>query len=181
MYAKASSPSRPRLAPLALILASAWSSHSFAQSAEAATQTLPQVSVTGDASDERADGPVQGYRATRSATFTKTDTPLKEIPASLQVVPAELMQDQAMTSMADVLRYVPGTLMGQGEGNRDQPVLRGINTTSDFFVDGVRDDSQYQRDLYNLERVEVLKGPGGMAFGRGGAGGVINRDRKSVV
>lgn len=65
-----------------------------------------------------------------------------------------------MDSLADVLRYVPGTTMGQGEGNRDQPVLRGINTTADFFVDGVRDDAQYFRDLYNAERIEVLKGPG---------------------
>ncbi|HJV73047.1 MAG TPA: TonB-dependent siderophore receptor [Noviherbaspirillum sp.] len=143
-----------------------------------ATDESVLPSITVRAEGERADGPVNGYRAERSATFTKTDTPLKDVPASVQVVPAELMKDQAMTSMADVLRYVPGTLMAQGEGNRDQPVLRGINTTSDFFVDGVRDDAMYQRDLYNLERVEVLKGPGGMAFGRGGAGGVINRVTK---
>lgn len=164
-----------RLTPLALLLAGIHGGAAFAQSGES-TPTLPQVSVEAQA--ERADGPVQGYRATRSATFTKTDTPLKDVPASVQVVPAELMRDQAMSSLGDVLRYVPGTLMGQGEGNRDQPVLRGINTTSDFFVDGVRDDAMYQRDLYNLERVEVLKGPGGMAFGRGGAGGVINRVTK---
>jgi catecholate siderophore receptor len=80
-----------------------------------------------------------------------------------------------MQGIADVLRYVPGAHGAQGEGNRDQVMLRGINTTADFFVDGVRDDMQIFRDLYNLERVEVLKGPGGMAFGRGGAGGVINR------
>lgn len=165
-----------RLTPLAILVSGACAGPALAQTASGETRTLPQVSVEAQA--ERADGPVLGYRATRSASFTKTDTPLKDVPASLQVVPAELMRDQAMTSMADVLRYVPGTLMGQGEGNRDQPVLRGINTTSDFFVDGVRDDAQYQRDLYNLERVEVLKGPGGMAFGRGGAGGVINRVTK---
>jgi len=141
--------------------------------AHAEEQTLPQVTVQDQA--ERADGPVNGYRATRSATFTKTDTPLKEIPASLSVVPAELIKDQSMQSIADVLRYVPGTQGAQGEGNRDQVILRGINTTADFFVDGIRDDMQIFRDLYNLERLEVLKGPGGMAFGRGGAGGVINR------
>jgi catecholate siderophore receptor len=65
--------------------------------------------------------------------------------------------------------------MAQGEGNRDTPVLRGQSSTGDFFVDGVRDDLQYFRDTYNLERVEALKGPSGMIFGRGGTGGVINR------
>jgi catecholate siderophore receptor len=141
--------------------------------AQSTDTTLPQVTVSGQA--ERADGPVTGYRATRSATFTKTDTPLKEVPAAVTVVPADLMKDQAMQSLADVFRYVPGATAHQGEGNRDQVVLRGISTTADFYVDGIRDDAQIFRDLYNLERVEVLKGPGGMVFGRGGAGGVVNR------
>ena len=139
-------------------------------------QTLPEVKVRDQA--ESADGPVNGYRATRSGTFTKTDTPLKDVPASVTVVPAQMMKDSAMQSMGDVFRYVPGTLMHQGEGNRDQIILRGTSTTADFYVDGVRDDAQVFRDLYNLERVEVLKGPGGMAFGRGGAGGVVNRVTK---
>jgi catecholate siderophore receptor len=147
--------------------------------ARAADAVLAPVLVTGEG--ERADGPVQGYRATRSATFTKTDTPLKEVPASITVVPQGLIEDQAMRGMSDVLRYVPGTTVAQGEGNRDQIVIRGNNTTADFFVDGVRDDAQIFRDLYNLERVEVLKGPGGMVFGRGGAGGVVNRVTKRPV
>lgn len=130
---------------------------------------------------EIADGPVLGYRATRSATFTKTDTPLKEVPASVSVITADLIKDQAMQGMADVLRYVPGATAHQGEGNRDQVVLRGNSTTADFYVDGIRDDAQIFRDLYNLERVEVLKGPGGMVFGRGGAGGVVNRVTKKPV
>ncbi len=144
-----------------------------------AEPTLPQVNVQAQA--ERADGPVDGYRAERSATFTKTDTPLKDVPASVSIVPAELMQDQAMRSIGEVSRYVPGTLMHQGEGNRDQIIIRGNSTTADFFVNGVRDDAQIFRDLYNLERVEVLKGPGGMAFGRGGAGGVVNLVTKKPV
>jgi catecholate siderophore receptor len=139
-------------------------------------QTLPEVKVQAEA--ERADGPVTGYRATRSSTATRTDTPLREVPASISVVPASLMKDQAMQSMGDVFRYVPGVLMHQGEGNRDQIVIRGTSTTADFYVDGVRDDAQVFRDLYNLERVEVLKGPAGMIFGRGGAGGVVNRVTK---
>lgn len=147
--------------------------------AHAAEPTLPQVNV--QAQTERADGPVDGYRAERSATFTKIDTPLKEVPASVTVVPAQLMKDQAMQSMADVIRYVPGALAHQGEGNRDQFILRGISTTADLYVDGIRDDAQVFRDIYNLERVEVLKGAGGMIFGRGGAGGVVNRVTKKPV
>src|SRR5690606_15734242 len=75
----------------------------------------------------------------------------------------------------DTLRYMPGVGIAQGEGNRDTPVLRGNSTTGDFFVDGIRDDVQYIRDVYNVERVEALKGPNAMIFGRGGSGGVINR------
>ncbi|MBI5912491.1 MAG: TonB-dependent siderophore receptor [Betaproteobacteria bacterium] len=150
-----------------------------AGTAHAAEPTLPQVNV--QAQPERADGPVDGYRAKRSATFTKTDTPLKEVPASVSVVPAQLMKDQAMQSMGDVIRYVPGAIHHQGEGNRDQFILRGISTTADLYVDGIRDDAQVFRDLYDLERVEVLKGAGGMIFGRGGAGGVVNRVTKKPV
>lgn len=147
--------------------------------AQADDQLLKPITVHEQA--ERADGPITGYRATRSATFTKTDTPLNEVPASVTVVPADLIKDQAMQSMADVLRYVPGASVHQGEGNRDQVVLRGNSTTADFFIDGIRDDAQIFRDLYNLERVEILKGPGGMAFGRGGAGGVVNRVTKKPL
>src|SRR5437868_15475962 len=78
-------------------------------------QDLPEVSVRSQA--ETADGPVDGYNATRTATATKTDTPLKEVPASVTVVPAQLMKDTAMQSIGDTVRYVPGVLLHQGEGN----------------------------------------------------------------
>ena len=110
-----------------------------------------------------------------STTATRTLTPLRDVPQSVTVITRNTIADQSMQSMADVVRYVPGVGMGQGEGNRDTPILRGNSTTSDFFVDGVRDDVQYFRDLYNVERIEALKGPNAMIFGRGGAGGVINR------
>jgi catecholate siderophore receptor len=110
-----------------------------------------------------------------STTATRTLTPLRDVPQSVTVITRNTIADQSMQSMADVVRYVPGVGMGQGEGNRDTPILRGTSTTADFFVDGVRDDVQYFRDLYNVERVEALKGPNAMIFGRGGAGGVINR------
>ena len=111
--------------------------------------------------------------AVRSAT--KTPTPLRDVPQAVSVVTSALIADQRLQSMADVVRYMPGVGMGQGEGNRDTPIFRGNSSTSDFLVDGVRDDVQYFRDTYNVDRVEALKGPNGMIFGRGGAGGVINR------
>jgi catecholate siderophore receptor len=113
--------------------------------------------------------------ADRIRTATKTETPLRDIPQAVSVVSKKTMADLNMTSMADVVRYVPGVGYAQGEGNRDTPVFRGNSSTSDFYVDGVRDDVQYYRDVYNVERVEALKGPNAMIFGRGGVGGVINR------
>jgi len=120
------------------------------------------------------------YSATRTSTATKTDTPLRDVPQSITVITDELIRDQSMQSMGDVVRYVPGVSMGQGEGHRDAPTIRGNASTADFFVDGVRDDVQYLRDLYNAERIEVLKGPNAMIFGRGGGGGVINRVTKKA-
>ncbi|MEO8382034.1 MAG: TonB-dependent siderophore receptor [Acidobacteriota bacterium] len=111
----------------------------------------------------------------RSTTATKTDTPLRDVPQAVTVITRAAIEQQSMQSMADVVRYVPGIGMAQGEGNRDTPVFRGNSSTSDFFVDGIRDDVQYFRDLYNVERVEALKGPNAMIFGRGGVGGVLNR------
>jgi catecholate siderophore receptor len=121
-----------------------------------------------------------GYAASSTTTATKVAMPLRDVPQSVTVVTRELMQDQLMTSIADVIRYVPGVTMHQGENNRDQVIMRGNSSSADFFVDGVRDDVQYYRDLYNLERVEALKGPNAMIFGRGGAGGVVNRVTKEA-
>lgn len=115
------------------------------------------------------------YNVREARSATKTETPLVDVPQSITVVTDKLAADQAMTSLADTFRYMPGVGTAQGEGNRDTPVLRGNSSTGDFFVDGVRDDVQYIRDIYNMERVEALKGPNALAFGRGGTGGVINR------
>jgi catecholate siderophore receptor len=120
------------------------------------------------------------YTIQRSVTATKTDTALVDVPQSISVITRELINDQAMRGIADVSRYVPGMGIAQGEGNRDTPVLRGNSTTADFFIDGVRDDVQYFRDLYNVDRIEVLKGPNAMIFGRGGTGGLVNRVTKQA-
>jgi len=138
-------------------------------------------SEVGDAAEADQEIVVEGRRLgdrTRSGTATRTDTDVMSIPQALSVVTEEQIEDQAFRSIADVLRYVPGAMIGQGEGHRDQVTLRGNNSTADFFIDGLRDDIQYYRPLYNLERVEVLRGPNAMIFGRGGGGGVINRVTK---
>lgn len=120
-------------------------------------------------------GAAIGYSAPVVTSATRTATPLRDVPQAISVVTSALIADQRMASMADVTRYMPGVGFAQGEGNRDTPILRGNSSTSDFFVDGVRDDVQYFRDVYNVDRVEALKGPNAMVFGRGGIGGVINR------
>ncbi|WP_239492294.1 TonB-dependent siderophore receptor [Luteitalea sp. TBR-22] len=120
-------------------------------------------------------GAAPSYAVPEVSSATRTPTPLRDIPQAVSVVSRTLIAEQRMTSMADVARYMPGVGFAQGEGNRDTPVLRGNSTTADFFVDGVRDDVQYFRDVYNVDRVEALKGPNAMIFGRGGGGGVINR------
>ncbi|MBI1251439.1 MAG: TonB-dependent siderophore receptor [Alphaproteobacteria bacterium] len=120
------------------------------------------------------------YGADASASPLKIETPLRDTPQAVTIVTRELIEDAGLRSMADVVRYAPGVTMGQGEGHRDAPTLRGNSSTADFFVDGGRDDVQYYRDLYNSERIEILTGPNAMIFGRGGGGGVINRVTKSA-
>ncbi len=121
-----------------------------------------------------------GYTVPAVSSSTRTLTPLRDVPQAISVVAREQMRDQLMMSIADVVRYVPGITAHQGENNRDQVIIRGNSSSADFFVNGMRDDVQYYRDLYNLERVEALKGPNAMAFGRGGGGGVINRVTKEA-
>lgn len=121
------------------------------------------------------------YGAPWSATATKLSSPLRDTPLSVSVITKSAIREQAMLSIADAVRYAPGITMGQGEGHRDAPTIRGNSSTADFFVDGVRDDMQYFRDLYNVERVEVLGGANAMTFGRGGGGGVINRVSKRAT
>ena len=105
------------------------------------------------------------YQAVVSSAI-KAPTPLQDVPQAISVVSRDLIRDQSMQSMADVVRYVPGITMAQGEGHRDAPVIRGNVTTSDFYVNGVRDDVQYYRDLYNVERIEAVKGANAMTFGQ---------------
>lgn len=149
----------------------------FGASGLVASQALAE-----DASIERMEitGQALKYKTDSSSTATKTNTLLRDTPQAISVISEELVKDQSMQNMADVVRYVPGVQMAQGEGHRDAPILRGNSSTADFFINGIRDDVQYLRDLYNVRRVEVLKGPSGMIFGRGGSGGLINRVTKQA-
>ena len=115
------------------------------------------------------------YGSRSTSTATKTDADVKDVPQALTTVTAQQIEDQQLRSVGELLLFVPGASYNAGEGNRDTIVLRGNSSTADFFVDGARDDVQYFRDFYNVDRVEVLKGPNAMIFGRGGGGGIVNR------
>lgn len=119
-----------------------------------------------------------GYSPAFSTSATKSNTPLRDVPQTVNVIPQQLIRDQAARSMQDVLRNVPGVGFSNGDGQRDQVTIRGFSAISDQFVDGIRDDSLYFRDLSNIERVEVLKGPAAVLYGRGSSGGLINRVTK---
>lgn len=125
-------------------------------------------------------GTRNSYRADDSSSATRTPTAIEDIPQSIFIITRDVIDDQAMTGLGELVRYVPGVTMGQGEGHRDAPVFRGNLTTSDFFVDGMRDDLQYLRDLYNVEHIDVVKGASALVFGRGNGGGALNRVSKTA-
>lgn len=144
-----------------------------------ADEPAPDATAEADASsDIVVRGQRERYAPTETRSATRTDTKVLDIPQALTSVSKQQIDDRAFRSIADVLRAVPGAIPSQGEGNRDQIVLRGNGSTADFFVDGLRDDVQYYRPLYNLASVEVLRGPNAMTFGRGGGGGIVNRVTK---
>jgi catecholate siderophore receptor len=121
-----------------------------------------------------------GVYSNSTSVATKVNTPLVNIPQSVSVVTKEFIKDQNFQSVTDVTRYVPGVAIHQGEGNRDELVIRGVDSSANFFVNGFRDDVQYFRDLYNTQSIEVLKGPSALTFGRGAGGGLVNRTLKEA-
>ncbi|WP_371423029.1 TonB-dependent receptor [Tardiphaga sp.] len=155
----------------AIVAGPAW-----AQNQRQGEVVLGGVTVTDTAIDETEAE--TSYKVSRSLSATRTDTPLIDVPQTVNVVTVKQIEDQAANSVGDAIRYVPGVFSTQGEGNRETLVFRGNSTTGDFFVDGVRDDIQTYRDLYNIERLEIFKGPNAMIFGRGGVGGIVNRVTK---
>ncbi|MEO7601885.1 MAG: TonB-dependent siderophore receptor [Sphingomicrobium sp.] len=172
-----------------LFIAAVYAGVSAAAAAEATDD--PQTDLASVAAAESLDGielaqvqPIlvtgqrDAYGARDTRTATKTATRILDIPQALTVISEKQVEDQALRSVADLLYFVPGATPGTGEANRDQFTLRGNNSTADLFIDGVRDDAQYFRDFYNVERIEVLRGPNAMIFGRGGGGGIVNRVMK---
>jgi catecholate siderophore receptor len=121
-----------------------------------------------------------GYYSNSTSVATKTNTPLLNIAQSVNVVPKQMLEDQATRSITDITRYIPGVTVHQGEGNRDELVIRGVDSSANFFVNGFRDDVQYFRDLYNTQSLEVIKGPSALTFGRGAGGGLVNRTLKEA-
>ena len=111
-------------------------------------------------------------------SVTKTFTPLRDIPQSVEIVNREMIDSQAVRSMQDALYNVTAVSVAQGEGRRDQFFIRGFSAIGDQYVDGIRDDALYYRDLANIEQIEVVKGPSAALFGRGSSGGIINRVTK---
>ena len=121
-----------------------------------------------------------GYISNSTSVATKSNTPLINIPQSVNVLTKDFIKDQNFQGLTDVTRYVPGVAIHQGEGNRDELVIRGVDSSANFFVNGIRDDVQYFRDLYNAQSIEVIKGPSALTFGRGAGGGLVNRTLKEA-
>ena len=114
-------------------------------------------------------------------TSLNPPVPIINVPQTVSIITDEDILERGYRAISDIIRYVPGVVTTQGEGHRDALVIRGVRTTADFYQDGIRDDVQYYRSLYNLDQVEVLKGPNALLFGRGGTGGLVNRVSKKAV
>jgi catecholate siderophore receptor len=140
--------------------------------AQSAMKTLPEIEVSGN----RETGDT--YNPPTATTATRMEAPLRDIPQTVTVVPQELLRDQAVRSMEEALKSVPGVGLSHGDGQRDQVSIRGFTAIGDQFIDGLRDDALYFRDLSNIQQVEVLKGPAAVLYGRGSSGGLINRITK---
>ncbi|MEJ0035784.1 MAG: TonB-dependent receptor [Gammaproteobacteria bacterium] len=134
---------------------------------------LPRVKVETTEED--------GFTTDSTGTATRTDTPMRDIPQYINTVPQQLIRSQGATSLQDALRNVPGISYAAPEGGTQANqvfFLRGFPLSADLFIDGVRDLGEYNRDLFDTESVEVLKGSSSLLFGRGSTGGLVNQDSK---
>ena len=158
--------------PLAAAMLVAFAAPVLAQQSQT-EQTLPEV---------RVRGVQEGFGTDSTGSATRTETPLRDIPQTINVVPQAVIRSQAATSLGDALRNVPGISYAAPEGGTQANnvyYLRGFPAGGDLFLDGVRDIGEYNRDLFNVEQIEVLKGPSALAFGRGSTGGVIQQVSKT--
>ena len=142
------------------------------------------AAATGAFADEVNDdaGGIETVLVTgqRSSLDTLTEKIL-DTPQSINVVPAEVIRQQGVTSLQEALKNVPGITLNAGEGGThgDLVNLRGFSAGDDFFLDGLRDTGLYTRDSFDYQAVEVYKGPASTLFGRGSTGGVVNQVTKS--
>lgn len=165
---------KTKLALLVALAIQQLSKPAFAQTASPTESdvTLPEVTVRSS----RELPPT--YNPPTAVSATKIEAPLRDIPQTVNVVPQSLLRDQGVRSMQDVLKSVPGIGLSHGDGQRDQATIRGFTAIADQFIDGLRDDALYFRDLSNIKQVEVIKGPASVLYGRGSSGGLINRITK---
>lgn len=161
--------------PASLATPSLW-----AQSRDLLPSQVPFVLEETVVTDDRVEAGEEVEKSNQVTAY-KTGRALKDTPQSVTVVTAEQIQKQGLDSIGDIVDYTPGVNTSQGEGHRDAIVFRGVRSTADFFTDGIRDDVQYYRSLYNVDQVEILKGPNSLTFGRGGIGGVLNRSFKRAI
>ncbi|BCJ09553.1 ligand-gated channel protein [Pseudomonas sp. RtIB026] len=162
-------PAPCRLSPLTLGLSLLFS----AGLASAATTTLPETSVTADSTREE-DNP----RVKDVTTATRTSTPARYVPQAIDSVKTRNVLDYGSSNLGKALEGIPNVSSG-ADTRFDSLRIRGFDASNDFYLDGIRDDSQYTRDLHNIERVEVLKGPAAVLYGRGSQGGIVNRVSKA--
>ncbi len=145
----------------------------------ASAQTTIESTATRGADDKvvHLEGQVVEGSRERQLSSSKLNTPLLDTPQTITVIPQRIMEEQAATSLRDILRNSPGITFQAGEGGTpagDQMTIRGFSARTDMFVDGVRDLGGYARDSFNLEQVEVAKGPSSSTAGRGSTGGSVN-------
>ncbi|SNR64897.1 catecholate siderophore receptor [Methylobacillus rhizosphaerae] len=162
---------KPTVSALAIAFTAVGGAHAAEENVQGSeVSTLPEVNVTSNKDD------VEGYKVNR-ASSTKFTAPLLDTPKSVTVLTEDLIRDQGATTFEQALRTVPGITFGAGEGGtpmNDRPFIRGYDSSSSTFVDGLRDLGSQSREIFNIERVEVLKGPSGAFDGRGSGGGSIN-------
>ncbi|MEB8055505.1 TonB-dependent siderophore receptor [Pseudomonas fulva] len=162
-------PAPSRLAPITLSISCLLA----ASPTSAATTTLPELSVTAD-SERDKDSP----RVREVSTATRTATAVRAVPQAVDTVKTSQVLDYGSNTLGKALEGIPNVSSG-ADTRFDSVRIRGFEAGNDFYLDGVRDDSQYIRDLHSIERVDVLKGPAAVLYGRGGQGGIVNRISKA--
>ena len=136
-----------------------------------AATVLPELSIS--ATEAEADDP----RVKDVTTATRTSTPARYVPQAIDSVKTSNVLDYGINSLGEALSGIPN-VSSTADTRFDSLRIRGFDASNDFYLDGIRDDSQYVRDLHNIERIEVLKGPAAVLYGRGSQGGIINRVSK---